>query len=145
MNKINNEFSWDLTEKDWRDYRVAIRREAEDNPDGSVNTAGVVGCCRIGDLCFDLRAWGCITEDEVPALGYELYVGGVEGHGETLEGRPYDLVLEYGEFPIDVLDKPLKDFQVQAEEVFKKFIEDVAPRYTGADLIEKANEELKVW
>lgn len=145
MNKnLKAKFVWDLTEEDWKEYSVRIRKEAEYNPDGAVNTAGVVGCCRTGDLCFDLRAWGQMTEGA--ALGYELYVGGVDNnYGCSLEGRPYDLVEEYEEFPISVLDMELEEFKKLAEKEFAEFIVDVAPRYKYADLIEKANEELKVW
>ena len=129
------EFVWDLNEEEWKNYGVDIRKVAESEPDGAVNTAGVVGCCRVGDLCFDLRAWGCITEDEVPSLGFELYVGGVDtGYNETSEGRPYDIVDEYGEFPIAALDMPLMKFKELAEETFEK-----------ADLIAKANEPLHIW
>ena len=140
-------FVWDLSEKEWDRYPTEIRHAAEWDSDGIVNSAGVVGCCRVGDLCFDIRAWGQLKPetDKACGLGYELYVGGVENYAYDAEGRPYDLVEEYGEFPISVTEMDLKDFKRMAEKTFRKFIMDVAPRYKYANLMAKANGPLKIW
>lgn len=135
-------FVWDMEEKEWDRYPAWINACVDG--DGIVNTAGVVGCCRVGNLVFDIRAWGQMPNKV--GLGYELYVGGVDnGYNWTSDGYPYDLVDDYGEFPIDVIEMDLKDFESMAEKVFEKFINDVATRYKHADLIAKANEPLHVW
>lgn len=136
-------FVWDLSEEDWNKYPELMERQIESDPDGIVNPIGVLGCCHVGDLCFDIRAWG---EKGKYGLGYELFVGGVDNnYSETADGRPYDMVDEYDEFPISVLKMECEDFKKLAEKIFEKFIIDVAPRYKLANLIDKANEELKVW
>ena len=56
MNEIRNSFVWDLTEEDWKKYPEEMLRNLD--AFDCYNTAGVVGSCRIGDLCFDFRAWG---------------------------------------------------------------------------------------
>ena len=139
-------FVWDLTEDAWLDYPYAIQESADSCSDHAVNFAGVVGCCRTGDLCFDLRAWGTLDNNKC-GLGYELFVGGVDiDYAETNDGYPYDMVLEYGEFPLkEALAMDLDDFKAMAEKEFEAFIVKVAVDYNHADLIEKANEPLNVW
>lgn len=130
-------FVWEISEKDWDNY-PKLMKECSDF-DGMVNTAGVVGNCRIGDLIFDIRAWGDYKHG--CGLGYELFVGGVDtGYNETFDGYPYDIVEEYDEFPISVLGMKLEEFEKMAEPVFEKFIKDVNCRYKLADLLAKANE-----
>lgn len=129
-------FVWEVNKKDWVEYPALVRNSAEG--DGMVNTAGVVGCCRIGDLVFDIRAWG--EYNGKMALGYELYVGGVDdGYNETADGYPYDYV-GYDEFPISVLAMKLSDFEKMAEPMFELFIQDANKEYKKADLIAKAKE-----
>jgi hypothetical protein len=140
-NEIRNEFVWFLTEEDWKKYPKEMLNNLESY--GCYNTAGVAGCCRIGDLCFDFRAWG---DENGGALGYELYVGGVDsGYNETLNGYPYDLATEYGEFDLGVLDLPFDQFKETAERVLRGFILKANDSYKAADLIEKANQPLNVW
>ena len=129
-------FVWEVSEKDWKEYPELIRKSAD--TDGYINTAGCVGCVRVGDLVFDLRAWG--EYEGKCGLGYELFVGGVDNYAYTSSGYPYDLVEEYDEFPIDVIDMELEDFERMAEPILEAFIIDVATRYKMADLISKANE-----
>lgn len=141
VNEIKNEFVWDLTEKNWKEYPEEMLRNLD--AFDCYNTAGVVGSCRIGDLCFDFRAWG---DENGAALGYELYVGGVDsGYNETPNGYPYDLVTEYGEFDLGVLDLPLEQFKETAERVLREFILKANDNYKAADLVEKANQPLNVF
>lgn len=128
-------FVWDIKDNDWNEYRNLIKRCYEN--DSVINTAGVVGCCRVGDLVFDIRAWG--EDIEHCALGYELFVGGIDsGYSETENGYPYDIVDEYGEFPINVINMKLDDFKKIAEPVFETFIKNT--KYELTDLMSKANE-----
>lgn len=141
-------FVWEITEEDWEKYPEELKKAAEEDAqyygdgnidEGDVNTAGVFGCCRVGNLVFDLRAWGQYHDY---GIGYELYVGGVDtGYNTTLNGYPYDLVEDYGEFPAEVLKMGLKNFEKMAEPVFGNFIKEQAKKYKYADLIEKANED----
>ena len=141
MNEIRNSFVWDLTEEDWKKYPEEMLRNLD--AFDCYNTAGVVGSCRIGDLCFDFRAWG---DENGAALGYELYVGGVDsGYNETPNGYPYDLVTEYGEFDLGILDLPLEQFKKTAEPLLRDFILKANEKYKAADLVEKANQPLNVW
>ena len=49
-------FHWYINEDDWENYPDKVN-EAYDF-DGCANTAGVVGYARVGELCFDICAWG---------------------------------------------------------------------------------------
>jgi hypothetical protein len=157
-NEIKNEFVWEMNEAVWKKFVDALKR-------GAYKTAQIVGeClsyCRIGDLCFDVRAW---NGDEWAGWGFELYCGGVDtGYGysakEALkkeeykdkwdvpdeEKYPYDEV-DYGEFPRWMANYPMKEFQEKAEEVFRSLIIRNRHRYLASvDLVEKANEPLHVW
>lgn len=137
-------FVWEITKEDWENYPEEIRKAAEWDTksygfdDGDVNTAGVFGCCRVGDLVFDFRAWG---EYSHYGIGYELYVGGVDtGYSKTQNGYPYDIFPYYSEFPSSVLDMELEDFERIAEPILENFIKEHAKKYRYADLIAKANE-----
>ena len=134
MNEIRNDFIWDLTEEDWKKYPKEIQNNLESY--GCYNTAGVVGNCWIGELCFDFRAWG---DETGAAFGYELYVGGVNGHNETEDGYPYDLIEEFGEFDLGILDLSVDKFKEIAEPLLKQFILKANHDYKPADLVEKAN------
>lgn len=139
-------FVWNLSEKEWKDYFNYLR-ECEYNvktEDDFVNTIGVIGSCNVGELCFDIRGWGDRTEH---ALGYELYVYGVDnGYNELLDGTPYDEV-GYGEFGNldDYYAMPLDEFKVIAEERFRQFITDMNDKYSNADLVAKANADIKMF
>ena len=140
-NEIKNEFVWNLSEESWKKYPEEMKDALE--IDGCFNTAGVVGCCRIGDLCFDFRGWGDVCRG---AIGYELYVGGVDtGYCKTQDGYPYDWLLESGEFDLGVLDMSIDQFKRVAEPVLRDFIIKANDNYDLADLVEKANEPLHVW
>lgn len=130
-------FVWEINEANYYNYKNLVEENIK--LFGEANSTGILGMCRVGDLCFDIRAWG---DDESYGIGYELYVGNVDtGYNTTTSGIPYDLVEEYDEFPAEVLDMSLEDFKKMAEPVFEKFIYKVVPNYTVADLLAKANEE----
>jgi len=156
--EIRNEFVWEMDENRWKKFADALNR-------GAYKTAQKVGeClgyCRIGDLCFDVRAW---NGGEWAGWGFELYCGGVDtGYGYSAEDAfkkkeykdkwdvpdeelyPYDEV-EYGEFSDSMAGYTMKEFQKRAEEAFRDLIIYKRDSYLDlADLVEKANEPLHVW
>ena len=128
-------FVWEINKEAWNNYKNEIMECIE--VDGCPNTAGVVGVCRVGDLCFDIRAWG---DEDGYGIGYELFVANVDtGYNKTKNGMPYDLADDYDEFPADVLDMSLEDFEAMAEPVFEEFINKAAKYYRYADLLAKVN------
>ena len=141
-------FVWYMDEKKWEEFANALDRGAFD----VANMIGeYLGCCRVGELCFDIRAW-CPGE-EWNGWGFELFCGGVDsGYGYSTEiskydevnGYPYDEV-DYGEFPAGFETYKLSVFEREAEKVFEQFIKNTAMVYDKANLISKANEPLHVW
>lgn len=138
-------FVWDMEENDWEEFANAIDRGAFDV---AYSAGEFLGCCRVGDLCFDIRAW---NGGEWTGWGYELFCGGVDtGYGYStkeskynqVNGYPYDEV-DYGEFPIELATCSLEEFQKHAEVIFEEFIK--TTNYSNADLIAKANEPLHEW
>lgn len=152
-------FVWDMNEETWNEFADAIDRKAFD----VAHMLGeFLGCCRVGDLCLDIRAWN-LAEDEWSGWGFELFCGGIDrGYGYSATDAmktnpewtkytapeellyPYDEVC-YGEFPAGFETYTLEEFQKAAEKVFEKFINDQNKIYGKADLIAKANEPLHVW
>lgn len=152
-------FVWDMKEETWEEFAEAIDR-------GAFQVAHMVGeylgCCRVGELCFDIRAWS--PGEEWNGWGFELYCGGVDSnYGYSAEDAmnahpewkskwdvpdellyPYDEV-DYGEFPAGFETYSLAEFQKAAEVVFEEFIKEQSKTYDDADLIAKANEELHIW
>lgn len=152
-------FVWNMEEKTWEEFANAIDR-------GAFDVAHMVGeylgCCRVGDLCFDIRAWS--PGEFWNGWGFELFCGGVDtGYGyssrEAMEKNPqyktkrevpdellypYDEV-DYGEFPDGFETYTLQEFKKAAEKVFEAFIVSKSENYDSADLIAKANEPLHVW
>ena len=148
-------FVWDIDEEKWSAFAKAIN---EENFLAAYDEGDYIGCCRVGDLCFDIRAW---NGGEWTGWGFELFCGGVDsGYGYSSReamatGKykdkydvpdellyPYDEV-DYGEFSAEFASYSLAEFQRKAEEVFKQFIADC--NYDTVDLIVKANEPLHVW
>lgn len=148
-------FVWDMKESTWEEFADAIDR-------GALDVAYIVGeylgCCRVGDLCFDICAW---NGGEWTGWGFNLYCGGVDSSygystreamatGKYKNGYevpkeaiyPYDEV-DYGEFPIEYTTYSLKEFQDKAEVIFEEFIK--KSNYDKADLVAKANEPLRTW
>lgn len=151
-------FVWEMDESKWEEFANAIDRKAFD----LAHMAGeYLGCCRTGDLCFDIRAWS--PGEFWTGWGFELFCGGVDScygysQREAMEtGKyndkyevpdelwyPYDEV-DYGELPAGFETYSLVEFQKAAEVVFEKFIKSANDRYKEADLIAKANAELHVF
>lgn len=148
-------FVWDMNEKDWNKFTNAVKRN---DLDLAYMEGEYLGCCRVGDLCFDIRAW---HGGEWAGWGFELFCGGVDsGYGYSsreamatgsYESKwdvpdellyPYDEV-DYGEFPNGFASYSLTEFQRKAEPIFEELIR--TSNYDGADLLAKAEEPLHVW
>lgn len=148
-------FVWDMNEKDWNKFTNAVKRN---DLDLAYMEGEYLGCCRVGDLCFDIRAW---SGGEWSGWGFELFCGGVDnGYGYSsreamANGKykdkydvpdellyPYDEV-DYGEFPAEFASYSLAEFQSKAEPIFEELIR--TSNYDGADLLAKAEEPLHVW
>lgn len=151
-------FAWEMDEKKWKEFTNALDRKAFDV---AYMTGEYLGCCRVGDLCFDVRAW---DGGEWSGWGFELFCGGVDtGYGysaiEAIETHPeyankYDVPdkllypydeVGYGEFPAGFESYSLKEFQEKAEPILEEFIKEIAASYSEADLLAKANEPLHEW
>jgi len=152
-------FVWEMDEEKWEEFANALDRKAFE----VAHMVGeYLGCCRVGDLCFDIRAWS--PGEFWNGWGFELFCGGVDtGYGysarEAMKDHPewkwkyevpdkllypYDEV-NYGEFPAGFESYSLKEFQEKAEPVFEEFIKEKSIIYDNADLIAKANEPLHEW
>jgi len=150
-------FVWEMNEKNWEEFANAVEREAFNV---AYMAGEYLGCCRVGDLCFDIRAW---NGGEWVGWGFELFCGGVDtcyGYSSAdalATGKykdkyevpeellyPYDEVA-YGEFPNAYATYTMLEFQKAAEEIFEEFIKKQSKIYNKADLIAKANEELHEW
>ena len=149
-------FNWDMDEKHWEEFANALDRKAHD----VAHMVGeYLGCCRVGDLCFDIRAWS--PGEFWNGWGFELFCGGVDtGYGYSAEDAlktgkyeskwdvpaelqyPYDEV-DYGEFPDGFSSYSLTEFQRKAEPIFEELIR--TSNYDGADLLAKAEEPLHIW
>ena len=152
-------FVWEMDEKKWEEFADAIDRGAFSV---AYDVGEFLGHCRVGDLCFDIRAW---NGGEWSGWGFELFCGGVDtGYGESAAEAmemhpeyktkwdvpdelmyPYDEV-DYGQFPKGFETYSLDEFQRKAEPIFERFIYEKAEAYSdNADLMAKANEPLHVW
>lgn len=148
-------FVWDMNEKDWNKFTNAVKRN---DLDLAYMEGEYLGCCRVGDLCFDIRAW---HGGEWAGWGFELFCGGVDsGYGYSSReamaiGKyknkhdvpdellyPYDEI-DYGEFPNGFASYSLAEFQSKAEPIFEELIR--TSNYDGADLLAKAEEPLHIW
>lgn len=119
---INMEFQfvWYLTENDWGDRMNEIDE--------------YIGCCRVGNLCFDIL----VRCDETTYLSYDCYIGGVDdGYGYGIDDYPYTYG-DGGDWYSLLEEKSLAEFRELAEEEFSDFI-------TENHLEDKANEPLHVW
>ena len=149
---------WEMDESKWEEFANALDRKAFD----VAHMVGeYLGCCRTGDLCFDIRAWS--PGEFWTGWGFELFCGGVDsGYGysykEAMDTGKYKskwdvpVGLEYpydeagsGDFPEGFETYTLAEFQKAAETVFEEFIKEQNKIYSEADLLAKANEELHVW
>ena len=104
-----------------------------------------IGCCRVGELCFDL-----VLRDlggEELALTYDLYVGGVDdGYGYSRIEENYPYTEADGGFlhDADISEFAYEQFNDFAEGVFADYIEHST--YTDSmGLAAKARAPLHVW
>ena len=155
-------FVWDMDEEKWEEFAEAIDRGAYDVAKWE---GYFLGYCRVGDLCFDIRAWHCDSDEEWNGWGFELFVGGIDDEtggyssGPAMDDNPeykskYDVPDEllypyanvgYGEFEDWFTGYSLKEFQEAAEPIFEDFIIEQNGTYKKADLLAKANEPLNIW
>lgn len=100
-----------------------------------------VGCCRIGDLCFDLviRDYRIVKNKPRLYLTYDLYVGGIDsGYGYGNDGYPYDYADGEGWDMESIKAYDFDEFKNMAEDEFRAFI-----KISGYE--DKANEPLHIW
>ena len=137
-------FNWDeFSEKDFANYCKKMRSNIEYEGEW-------VGCVRVGDLCFDLVI--ALNKNDDMIFEYDLYVGNVDtGYGysnlnknDDSDDYPYDCVNGLN-FPNTCVDMTYEYFKEYAEAEFEHFIIVEDETYKLASLIDKANEELKVW
>lgn len=85
---------------DWSGFTVeAFAEYCERVKRGRLHDGDYLGCCRIGDVCFDLvtRASGHFNAEglwytDTYYLEYDLYVGGIDdgyGYSKIDDGYPY--------------------------------------------------------
>lgn len=131
-------FDWSgFTAEDFTDYCAKMENSM-------IPADEYVGCCRVGELCFDL-----VTRDlggDELALTYDLYVGGIDtgyGYSRVEEGYPYTEA--DGDFLIDAcISYAYEDFKSFSERVFTQYIEHSG--YTESmGLIAKAKAPLHNW
>ena len=112
-------FVWNLPDNNWNN-----REQLDD----------YIGCCRVGNLCFDLF----VRCDDVPYLSYDCYVGGVDnGYGYGKDGYPYTY-RDGGDWDSLLPELSKESFIATAEKRFRKFI-------TANHLTREANDELHIW
>lgn len=138
-------FHWDLKDKAYEDYR----KDQHEYTDDDCGDGTYIGAVRIGDLCFDILDWG-------NHLWFDLYVGGVNtGYGSSIKQEYLDYPYDFADVCSFRWDKDVKEISIKKfrEEVseFIKFHLQRNRLYTPVgynepvDLLNKANEELKIW
>lgn len=94
-----------------------------------------IGCCRVGDICFDLMIRG---NDDIQWISYDCYIGGVDdGYGYGIDNYPYTYG-DGGDWPDLLEGKTFAEFKEIAEKEFTSFI-------VNNHLEDKANQELHIW
>ena len=139
---------WFLEEKEYEKYKKYQHEYDYEDQDGS-GEGEYIGSVRVGNLCFDILSWG-------NHLWFDLYVGGVDsGYGysdkENFKDYPYDYADEISfRWDKDVSDTSLEEFQKELSDYIENLIyskKEYVSYFKGmtVDLIEKANEKLKLW
>ena len=142
------EIKWYLEEDEYENYRKHQHEYDFDDQDGS-GEGNYIGSVRTGNLCYDILEWG-------NHLWFDLYVGGVDtGYGysdkEGYKNYPYDYADSCSfRWDKDVSKINIEEFKNELTQfIEKKLIYD--KEYLSylevkkVNLIEKANEELKLW
>lgn len=124
------------------DWRGLTETEFENYKKAKPMADTFIGCCRVGDVCFDLVTRE--LEFNQMTLTYDVYVGGEDtGYGysarKAIEGNPakfktkYDvpdeLLYPYDEadggcFTNSCIEYSYEDFRTMAEKEFTKFLEE---------------------
>ena len=128
-------FNWKgFTEEDFVNYCATIENNQMFDND-------FVGRVTVGDLCFDF----IVREDnDELVLDYDLYIGGIDdGYGYGKGNYPYTEG-GGGRFANSLIFMSYNDFVKQAEELLTDYIYN-SNYSTKYNLIEKANEPLRVW
>lgn len=140
---------WNVNEVDYNRYRKHQHEYSDEDIQNGNAEGTYIGAVRVGNLCFDILNWG-------NHLWFDLYVGGVDtGYGYSLKEEYKDYPYDYADscsFKFDeiVSDVNFEEFQKLLNEYIEKQLESLQEYVTdkGAikvNLIEKANEDLKLW
>ena len=123
-------FTWNMTEKQWKDYVYDHKCKGERNRTLS-DSADCYGNCMIGKLCIDF----CHTLDDSAWYPYSsLFCLDIDdGYGYTEDGRPYSLLDNDIKVPINC-----KTFDSFKREFEKRFAEEIIK----SNLTDKANQPL---
>lgn len=101
-----------------------------------------VGCCRIGNLCWDIVINKDRNNKKKSVLTAELFVGGVDrGYGKSEHGYPFDYD-DDGYYIMDI-DADIEKMKEYAEDFFSGYIANNGYEY--ADLKELAEGALNIW
>lgn len=133
--------SWaGFTETDFANYCDRVQR-------GDIEDGDYLGCCRIGDVCFDLvtRMSGneYVNGSWRPGkwyLDYDLYVGGVDdgyGYSHIDDGYPYTY-MEGGSFDGLCETMSYEAFQHMAVQAFESYLRNV-------NCMDRAMQPLHIW
>lgn len=133
-------FKWNL-QPEFERYKKEQKMYKEDEEGNGEYVRSV----RTGNLCFDMINWG-------NHLWFDLYVGGVDsGYGYGVNDYPYDYCNEASfRWNKDLTNVSDEEFEKESEEYIEEFI-NVKKEYTTdikaihVNLLDKANEELRVW
>lgn len=134
------EFVWVLKEETFKEYKKRQRRSSH-TEEGSY-----IGAVRTGELCFDIMDYG-------NHLWFDLYVGGVATrYGYSVDGYyPYDFCGEVSfKWEKELLNTSYESFKQEIEIFIQKYLSDRSyyitdPCQICVNLIEKANNELRIW
>ena len=135
-------------EVDWSGFTSeAFAKYCERVKRGDLHDDDYLGCCRIGDVCFELatRSSGADYIDGSLRPGkwyliYDLYVGGVDdgyGYSKIDDGYPYTYK-EGGSFHGLCETMSYDDFKQMAMRKFEAYLHDV-------NCLEQAMKPLHIW
>ena len=113
------------------------------------NAGDYVGNIRTGNLCFDI-----IQVEDDATLWIDCYVGGVDsGYGYSMndDNYPYDYISEVGaaielnEYKDLTYEQFVSKVEKELTDSINNKVEYVADNKETVNLIDKANEPLKIW
>ncbi len=137
------EIKWFMEETNYEEYRKHQHEHDGHDCDGEY-----IGSARMGNLCFDILNWG-------NHLWFDLYVGGVDsGYGyserDGYKGYPYDYAdvacfCTHEDISEMTFDQFKAVYTTHIEEHLSILKEYTTDRAEKINLIDKANEELRLW